>query len=147
MAFAKSGAEIYNTFDFNFNFTMATADADGNYRFTVGQAKDFTITPVVTLEMGGTTHTFTYNAATRTLQNNTNNDRYYDSDGDESQMTWAATLLCGGELTGSYAPSVNNNIITIPAALPYPETYVLHVTATYMGIPHSKDFIIYGVSN
>ena len=146
-AFAKSGAEIYNTFDFNFNFTMATADADGNYRFTVGQAKDFTITPVVTLEMGGTTHTFTYNAATRTLQNNTNNDRYYDSDGDESQMTWAATLLCGGELTGSYAPAVNNNIITIPAALPYPETYVLHVTATYMGIPHSKDFIIYGVSN
>lgn len=146
-AFAKSGAGIYNALDFSFDFTMATADSDGKYRFTVGQSKDFTITPVVTLNIGGATYSYTYNSTNRTLQNSTTGARYYDSDGDESQITWSAKLMCGGELTGSYAPTVNNNVITIPSALPYPETYVLHVTATYMGVPHSKDFIIYGVSN
>ena len=140
-AFARSGSGIYTAFDFTFDFDLDRKDpADDKFKFYVGHKKVFTVTPIVKL---GTT-SLTYKESSQTLEKN--GAKFYMSDGvSEERITWDAKLLCGGELTGAYAPSVSRNKITISNTLMYPETFILHVTATYMGVPHSKDFTLYGI--
>ncbi|MCR5613858.1 hypothetical protein, partial [Treponema sp.] len=139
-AFAKAGAGVYTALDFNFDFEMNRADeADGKHKFYVGHKKVFTVTPVV--KLGNTDLTFV--ESRQSVVNGTT--KFYEINGQEAKITWSAKLLCGSELTGSRAPSVSDNQITIPNTLMYTDTFTLHVTATYMGIPHSKDFTIYGI--
>ena len=140
-AFARSGSGIYTAFDFTFDFDLDRKDlSDNKHKFYVGHKKVFTVTPKVKL---GTT-SLTYKESSQTLEKN--GAKFYMSDGvSEERIAWSTKLLCGGELTGTYAPTVSTNKITINNTLIYPETFILHVTATYMGVPHSKDFTLYGI--
>ncbi|WP_407434635.1 hypothetical protein [Treponema sp.] len=140
-AFARSGSGIYTAFDFTFDFDLDRKDlSDNKHKFYVGHKKVFTVTPIVKL---GTT-SLTYKESSQTLEKN--GAKFYTSNGgSEERITWDAKLLCGGELTGTYAPTVSTNKITINNTLLYPETFILRVTATYMGVPHSKDFTLYGI--
>ncbi len=130
-AFAKGGAGIYTALDFVFNLTMDRANENGKYTFYAGHKKVFTVTPEV--KIGSTK--LTYVQSTQTLKEVSSTDK----------ITWSATLSCGSVLTGNMGVEVDNNKITIPKTLSYPETFILNVTAEYMGVAHSKEFILEGI--
>lgn len=134
--FVKAGAGIHTAYDFTFDLAIDRASANGNHEFYVGHKKTFTVTP--TVKLGNTT--LTYVEANQTLRNDST--KYYDINGNEEKIKWSARIYCGRELD---KPSVNKNQITIPATLPYPDTFRLQITAEYMGVEHTKDFTIYGV--
>ena len=137
--FVMAGAGIHTAYDFIFDFTMDREDeVDHRHKFYVGHKKVFTITPEVRL----VNTPLTYNETSQCLRDGST--KYYDGNGNEARIEWSAKLYCGRELT-EYAPTVYYNQITIPETLPWPDTFVLQVTATYMGVPHTKDFTIYGI--
>jgi hypothetical protein len=130
-AFAEGGAGIYTALDFVFDLGLDRAEEDGSYTFYAGHKKVFTVTPIVKI---GTTE-FIYNEALQTLPEVST----------EETITWNAIISCGSVLTGDMGVTVTDNKITIPAALSYPETFILKVTAEYMGVAHSKEFEITGI--
>ena len=63
---------------------------------------------------------------------------------DNPAVTWTAALYNGGQKIASGASITANGLtVTIPAAaMPQPDTYILKITATYMGYTHDASFPI-----
>lgn len=63
---------------------------------------------------------------------------------DNPAVTWTAALYNGGKKIASGASIAESGLtVTIPAeAMPQPDTYILKITATYMGYTHDASFPI-----
>lgn len=63
---------------------------------------------------------------------------------DNPAVTWTAALYNGGQKIASGASIAESGLtVTIPAeAMPQPDTYILKITATYMGYTHDASFPI-----
>lgn len=63
---------------------------------------------------------------------------------DNPAVTWSAALYNGGQKIASGASIAESGLtVTIPAAaMPQPDTYILKITATYMGYTHDASFPI-----
>ena len=139
-AFGSSSGGLYMPADYTFSFT---ADRD---TVTVGHSAAVTITPTVTRkEAGGSDTELYYNPADQKLYLD---PTFTQVTGGGNAVSWQASLWCGTDVeqasltagTGS-----NANKFTI-AALSYPDTYSLHVQATYMGYTHDASFTVEGVA-
>lgn len=140
-AFGSSSGGLYMPADYTFSFT---ADRD---TVTVGHSAAVTITPTVTRkEAGGSDTELYYNPADQKLYLDPS---FTQVTGGGNAVSWQASLWCGTDVeqasltagTGS-----NANKFTI-AALSYPDTYSLHVQATYMGYTHDASFTVEGVAS
>lgn len=139
-AFGSSSGGLYMPADYTFSFT-----ADRN-TVTVGHSAQVTITPTVTRkESDGSEIELYYNPADQKLYLN---PTFTQVTGGGNAVSWQASLWCGTDVEQASlaaGTSSNANKFTI-AALSYPDTYSLHVQATYMGYTHDASFTVEGVA-
>ncbi len=139
-AFGSSSGGLYMPADYTFSFT-----ADRN-TVTVGHSAQVTITPTVTRkEAGGSDTELYYNPADQKLYLD---PTFTQVTGGGNAVSWQASLWCGTDVEQSSLAAgtgSNANKFTI-AALSYPDTYSLHVQATYMGYTHDASFTVEGVA-
>lgn len=139
-AFGSSSGGLYMPADYTFSFT-----ADRN-TVTVGHSAQVTITPTVTRkEAGGSDTGLYYNPADQKLYLD---PTFTQVTGGGNAVSWQASLWCGTDVEQSSLAAgsgSNANKFTI-AALSYPDTYSLHVQATYMGYTHDASFTVEGVA-
>lgn len=139
-AFGASGGGLYMPADYTFVFT-----ADRN-TVTVGHSAQVTITPdVKRKESDGSEIQLYYNPADQKLYLD---PTFTQVTGGGNAVSWQASLWCGTDVEQaslSAGSGSNANKFTI-AALSYPDTYSLHVQATYMGYTHDASFTVEGVA-
>lgn len=140
-AFGSSSGGLYMPADYTFSFT-----ADRN-TVTVGHSAAVTITPdVKRKESDGSEIQLYYNPADQKLYLD---PTFTQVTGGGNAVSWQASLWCGTDVEQSSLAAgtgSNANKFTI-AALSYPDTYSLHVQATYMGYPHDASFTVEGVAS
>ena len=139
-AFGSSSGGLYMPADYTFAFT-----ADRN-TVTVGHSAQVTITPdVKRKESDGSEIQLYYNPADQKLYLD---PTFTQVTGGGNAVSWQASLWCGTDVEQaslSAGSGSNANKFTI-AALSYPDTYSLHVQATYMGYTHDASFTVEGVA-
>lgn len=128
-----SGGTLYTALDYIF-----TLSADKT-QVSRGEETVITITPTVKRkEADGSLTRLYYKPSEQML--------YTDSvfgtlAGGNNTVTWAASLLCGGEAEDGLVVVPTSNQFTIPA-LAWEDNYTLCVTVTYMGVAHDTSFAV-----
>lgn len=142
-AFTLSGGTLYVPTNYSFTTSLATAAANGNYYFSPGQEKTFTLTITPSFVYSGTTEPLYYNYQDQEL--------YRDSAMTQATVSgvkvgWTAALYCGSTKVHEFTPvHVSGGInLTIPTTIKYEDTYTLKVTYTYMGLSYNSNYTIYG---
>lgn len=142
-AFAVSGGGMYDPTDFKIATALDGAMAKPNV------AKTFNVT-ISAFRKGNGDTSFPTNP---NLEYNSTDHKLYEVGGtvpaagegnDNPAVTWSAALYNGGRPIASGASITGNGLtVTIPAAaMPQPDTYILKITATYMGYTHDASFPI-----
>ncbi|MEE3411236.1 MAG: hypothetical protein VZQ47_01555 [Treponema sp.] len=140
-AFAVSGGAMYDPTDFKITTALDGAMAKPNV------AKTFNVTISAYRKESGSF------PATANLVYNLTDHKLYEVGGtvpatgegsDNPAVTWTAALYNGGKKIASGASIAESGLtVTIPAAaMPQPDTYILKITATYMGYTHDASFPI-----
>ena len=140
-AFAVSGGAMYDPTDFKITTALDGAMAKPNV------AKTFNVTISAYRKESGSF------PATANLVYNLTDHKLYEVGGtvpatgegsDNPAVTWTAALYNGGKKIASGASIAESGLtVTIPAeAMPQPDTYILKITATYMGYTHDASFTI-----
>lgn len=140
-AFAVSGGSMYDPTDFKITTALDGAMAKPNV------AKTFNVTISAYRKESGSF------PAAANLEYNPTDHKLYELGGtvpaagegsDNPAVTWTAALYNGGRPIASGASITANGLtVTIPAAaMPQPDTYILKITATYMGYTHDASFPI-----
>ncbi len=152
-AFAVSGGAMYDPTDFKITTALDGAMAKPN----VAKTFNVTITAERKLDDG--------KFPSEETPPETSNLEYHSSDhklyvkgatpgsgtvpaagegNDNPAVTWSAALYNGGQKIASGASIAESGLtVTIPAAaMPQPDTYILKITATYMGYTHDASFPI-----
>ena len=147
-AFAVSGGSMYDPTDFKITAALDSAMAKPNTDKTF----NVTITAERKLSDGKFPSEKTPAEAANLVYNLTDH-KLYEFGGtvpaagegsDNPAVTWSAALYNGGQKIASGASiSTNGLTVTVPAAaIPREDTYILKITATYMGYTHDASFPI-----
>ena len=104
--------------DYNFVIALKTSAGKDAKFFKSGATTTFTINPTITPAV------------------------------DVNDVTWAASLWCGNSKVCELPPVISgsNITVTIPESVKFEDTYVLKISATYLGIAHDASFILTGGS-
>lgn len=140
-AFAVSGGAMYDPTDFKITTALDGAMAKPNV------AKTFNVTISAYRKESGSF------PANPNLEYHSTDHKLYEFGGtvpatgegsDNPAVTWTAALYNGGQKIASGASIAESGLtVTIPAeAMPQPDTYILKITATYMGYTHDASFTI-----
>ena len=147
-AFAVSGGAMYDPTDFKITTALDGAMAKPNV------AKTFNVTINAERRLDDGSFPSEHSpAVAANLEYHPSDHKLYEVDGtvpaagegsDNPAVTWSAALYNGGQKIASGASITANGLtVTIPAAaMPQPDTYILKITATYMGYTHDASFPI-----
>lgn len=147
-AFAVSGGGMYDPTDFKITTALDGAMAKPNV------AKTFNVTITAERKLSDGKFPSEHSPAeTANLVYNPTDHKLYELGGtvpaagegsDNPAVTWTAALYNGGKKIASGASIAESGLtVTIPAAaMPQPDTYILKITATYMGYTHDASFPI-----
>ncbi len=147
-AFAVSGGSMYDPTDFKITTALDGAMAKPNV------AKTFNVTITAERKLSDGKFPSEHSPAeAANLVYNSSDHKLYEVGGtvpavgegsDNPAVTWTAALYNGGQKIASGASITANGLtVTIPAAaMPQPDTYILKITATYMGYTHDASFPI-----
>lgn len=147
-AFAVSGGGMYDPTDFKITTALDGAMAKPNV------AKTFNVTISAERRLDDGSFPSEHSpAVVANLVYNPTDHKLYEVGGtvpaagegsDNPAVTWTAALYNGGQKIASGASITANGLtVTIPAAaMPQPDTYILKITATYMGYTHDASFPI-----
>lgn len=147
-AFAVSGGGMYDPTDFKITTALDGAMAKPNV------AKTFNVTITAERKLSDGKFPSEHSPAEdANLVYNPTDHKLYELGGtvpaagegsDNPAVTWTAALYNGGQKIASGASITANGLtVTIPAAaMPQPDTYILKITATYMGYTHDASFPI-----
>lgn len=147
-AFAVSGGAMYDPTDFKITAALDGAMAKPN----VAKTFNVTISAERRLDDGSFPSEHSPAVAANLVYNPTDH-KLYELGGsvpatgegsDNPAVTWTAALYNGGQKIASGASIAESGLtVTIPAeAMPQPDTYILKITATYMGYTHDASFPI-----
>ena len=147
-AFAVSGGAMYDPTDFKITTALDGAMAKPN----VAKTFNVTISAERRLDDGSFPSEHSPAEAANLVYNPTDHKLYEvvgsvpatGEGSDNPAVTWTAALYNGGKKIASGASIAESGLtVTIPAAaMPQPDTYILKITATYMGYTHDASFPI-----